>query len=113
MALSQLTERYPATAPASLIAPTFGALSPAPLQSYEGSDSCCCHLSGRSPHLLQLIFLAFRSQPLGRLKFRLFAKLNVTDHYDAMAYADRDFHPVDKLHSCDNKDDIGHVTHLN
>ena len=116
---------------------------------YEGSDSCHRHLDGRSPHLLQLTFLAFRSQPLGRLSYRFNRQNNVTNDfqassltrrlaalpcrigfviphdyaqgrlyglpfrfqllstpfrndavtfsYDVMAYADRDFHPVDKL----------------
>jgi len=59
------------------------------LQYYEGSDSCLRHHSGRSPHLLQLTFLAFRSQPLGRPSYRLFAKLNVTDDFQASSLSSR------------------------
>lgn len=50
---------------------------------YEGSDSCHRHLDDRSPHLLQLTFLAFRSQPLGRLGYRFNRQNNVTNDFQA------------------------------
>ena len=50
---------------------------------YEGSDSCRRHLDDRSPHLLQLTFLAFRSQPLGRLSYRFNRQNNVTNDFQA------------------------------
>ena len=50
---------------------------------YEGSDSCHRHLDNRSPHLLQLTFLAFRSQPLGRLSYRFNRQNNVTNDFQA------------------------------
>ncbi len=48
---------------------------------YEGNDSCRRHLDDRSPHLLQLTFLAFRSQPLGRLSYRFNHQNNVTNDF--------------------------------
>ena len=53
---------------------------------YEGSDSCRRHLDGRSPHLLQLTFLAFRSQPLGRLSYRFNRQHNVTNDFQASSW---------------------------
>jgi hypothetical protein len=54
-----------------------------PSAHYEGSDSCHSHLRDRSPHLLQLTFLAFRSQPLGRLSYRFNRHTNVTNDFQA------------------------------
>jgi|APCry1669188910_1035180.scaffolds.fasta_scaffold35954_2 hypothetical protein len=90
----------------------------------------------RTPSLLQLTFLALRSQPLGRLSYRFNHQHNVTNYfrassrprrlaalpcrigfvsypfrllstpfrndvvtfsYEVMAFADRDFHSIDKL----------------
>jgi hypothetical protein len=56
---------------------------------YEGSDSCRRHLDGRSPHLLQLTFLAFRSQPLGRLSYRFNRQNNVTNDFQASSLTRR------------------------
>lgn len=56
---------------------------------YEGSDSCHSHLRGRSPHLLQLTFLAFRSQPLGRLSYRFNRQNNVTNDFQASSLTRR------------------------
>ena len=56
---------------------------------YKGSDSCCCHLSRRSPHLLQLTFLTFRSQPLGRLSYRFNRQNNVTNDFQASSLTRR------------------------
>jgi hypothetical protein len=53
---------------------------------YKGSDSCHRHLSGRSPHLLQLTFRTFRSQPLGRLSYRFIRHDNVTDDFQASSW---------------------------
>ena len=53
---------------------------------YEGSDSCRRHLDDRSPHLLQLTFLAFRSQPLGRLSYRFNRQHNVTNDFQASSW---------------------------
>jgi hypothetical protein len=56
---------------------------------YEGSDSCRRHLDDRSPHLLQLTFLAFRSQPLGRLSYRFNRRNNVTNDFQASSFTRR------------------------
>ena len=56
---------------------------------YEGSDSCHSHLRGRSPHILQLTFLAFRSQPLGRLSYRFNRQYNVTNDFQASSLTRR------------------------
>jgi hypothetical protein len=56
---------------------------------YEGSDSCRRHLDDRSPHLLQLTFLAFRSQPLGRLSYRFNRQNNVTNDFQASSLTRR------------------------
>ena len=56
---------------------------------YKGSDSCRRHLDDRSPHLLQLTFLAFRSQPLGRLSYRFNRQNNVTDDFQASSLTRR------------------------
>ena len=56
---------------------------------YEGSDSCRRHLDDRSPHLLQLTFLAFRSQPLGRLSYRFNHQNNVTNDFQASSLTRR------------------------
>ena len=56
---------------------------------YKGSDSCRRHLDDRSPHLLQLTFLAFRSQPLGRLSYRFNRQNNVTDDFQASSWNHR------------------------
>lgn len=56
---------------------------------YEGSDSCHRHLDDRSPHLLQLTFLAFRSQPLGRLSYRFNRQNNVTNDFQASSLTRR------------------------
>jgi len=56
---------------------------------YKGSDSCRRHLDDRSPHLLQLTFLAFRSQPLGRLSYRFNRQNNVADDFQASSLTRR------------------------
>jgi hypothetical protein len=56
---------------------------------YEGSDSYHSHPRGRSPHLLQLTFLAFRSQPLGRLSYRFDRQHNVTNDFQASSTPSR------------------------
>ena len=56
---------------------------------YEGSDSCRRHLDDRSPHLLQLTFLAFRSQPHGRPRYRFIRHDNVTDDFQASSNPSR------------------------
>ena len=56
---------------------------------YEGSDSCHSHLRDRSPHLLQLTFLTFRSQPLGRPSYRFIRQHNVTDDFQASSTPSR------------------------
>ena len=53
---------------------------------YEGSDSCRRHHIGRSPHLLQLTFRTFRSQPLGRPSYRFLRHDNVTDDFQASSW---------------------------
>ena len=53
---------------------------------YKGSDSCHSHLGGRSPHLLQLTFQTFRSQPLGRPSYRFNRHGNVTDDFQASSW---------------------------
>ena len=56
---------------------------------YEGSDSCHSHLRDRSPHLLQLTFRTFRSQPLGRPSYRFIRQHNVTDDFQASSTPSR------------------------
>ena len=56
---------------------------------YEGSDSCHSHLRDRSPHLLQLTFLTFRSQPLGRPSYRFHRHGNVTDDFQVSSSPSR------------------------
>ena len=56
---------------------------------YEGSDSCHSHLRDRSPHLLQLTFLTFRSQPLGRPSYRFIRQNNVTDDFQVSSSPSR------------------------